>query len=283
MSEDGGGRVVQEIDCRRAYQPLIITSALRSSGTVPIFCFDAKCPEQEGRVFVPWHKVESCGNRGLIRTVLGVPVPDIGLSCDARPVVERLRKYDSILDASEQSKSEAREQLALELALSTDVFSARPFAKPKVGLPEDDRVGTTSCAAEATTLSETGPPTSSAVRPPERYCIPTTLRAAPLGRMEYSADPFTSHTTTSNQSPEAPSRSRHLAEKLRMSIWWAATVPAGKEMTTVGKKYVGGKVGGFEFDVPVDGADGCGYSVIPMDGPYLYPLAYMWIQCDPHG
>ncbi|KAH9066420.1 hypothetical protein EDB87DRAFT_1574010 [Lactarius vividus] len=42
----------------------------------------------------------------------------------------------------------------------------------------------------------------------------------------------------------------------------------------VGKKRVGGKVGGFEFDVPVDGADGCGYGVIPMDGSYSYPLAY---------
>ncbi|KAH9001058.1 hypothetical protein EDB92DRAFT_1824470 [Lactarius akahatsu] len=63
--------------------------------------------------------------------------------------------------------SEAREQLAAELALSTDVFSVRPFAKPKAGLTEDDRVGTTSRAAEATTLSETGSPTSSAVRPAE--------------------------------------------------------------------------------------------------------------------
>lgn len=92
-------------------------------------------------------------------------------------VVERLRKYDSILDAL-RNKSEAREQLAVELALSTDVSSARPFAKPKAGLTEDDRVGTTSRAAEATTLSETGPPTSGAVRQPERYCIPTTLRSS---------------------------------------------------------------------------------------------------------
>lgn len=61
-----------------------------------------------------------------------------------------------------------------------------------------------------------------------------------------------------------------------MSIWWAAT--CWEEDVAVGKKCVGGKVGGFEFDVPVDGTDGCGYSVIPMDGSYSYPLAYMWIQ-----
>ncbi|KAH9027668.1 hypothetical protein EDB84DRAFT_1439799 [Lactarius hengduanensis] len=142
------------------------------------------------RVFVPWHKDESC-------------------------VVERLRKYDSILDASIRSKSEAQEQLAVELALSTDVFSARPFAKPKAGLSEDNRVGTTSRAAEATTLSKTGPPTPSAVIVNDVSTDRELQRARQGGSssknrisvpiLTQSPIPMTSHTTTGNQSPGAPS------------------------------------------------------------------------------
>ncbi len=88
-------------------------------------------------------------------------VPDI--SCNAQSMVERLRKYDLILDdcrsgSSLRRESEAQEQPAVDLALSTDVFSARPFAKSKAGLTEDDIFGTISRAAEAITLLETGPP-----------------------------------------------------------------------------------------------------------------------------
>jgi hypothetical protein len=88
-------------------------------------------------------------------------VPDI--SCDVQSMVERLHKHDLILDecrsgSSLRRESEAREQLAVDLALSTDVFSALPFAKSKTDLPEDDGFETMSRATEAMTLSETGPP-----------------------------------------------------------------------------------------------------------------------------
>src|SRR5579863_5893913 len=59
-------------------------------------------------------------------------VPDI--ADDIHSIVERLRRYDLILDdyrsgSSLRRESEAREQLAIDLALSTDVYSAQPFAK----------------------------------------------------------------------------------------------------------------------------------------------------------
>ncbi|KAF8272033.1 hypothetical protein EI94DRAFT_1796433 [Lactarius quietus] len=88
-------------------------------------------------------------------------MPDI--SYDVQSTVEQLHKYDLILGeyrsgSSIRRESEAREQLAVDLALSTDVFSAQPFAKPHTDLTEDDGLETMSCAAEAMTLSETGPP-----------------------------------------------------------------------------------------------------------------------------
>src|SRR6266404_5318154 len=72
-----------------------------------------------------------------LEPVLRMFVPDI--SCDVRTIVERLRKYDLILDdyrsgSSLRRESEAREQLAVDLALSMDVFSAQPFTKPRVEL-----------------------------------------------------------------------------------------------------------------------------------------------------
>lgn len=93
--------------------------------------------------------------------VLQMFVPDI--SCDVQSMVERLHKYDLILDecrsgSSLRRESEAREQLAVDLALSTDVFSAQPFAGSRVDLTEDDRFETMSRAAESMTLLETGPP-----------------------------------------------------------------------------------------------------------------------------
>ncbi|KAI9447989.1 hypothetical protein H4582DRAFT_1897609 [Lactarius indigo] len=96
-----------------------------------------------------------------LEPVLQMLVPDI--SCDVQSMVERLHKYDLILDdcrsgSSLRRESEAREQLAVDLALSTDVFSAQPFAKSKANLTEDDRLDTMSRAAEAMTFSETGPP-----------------------------------------------------------------------------------------------------------------------------
>ena len=97
-----------------------------------------------------------------LEPVLQMFVPDI--SCDVQSMVERLHKYDLILDdcrsgPSIRRESEAREQLAVDLALSTDVFSALPFAKLKAdSTTEDDGFETMSRAAEAMTLSETGPP-----------------------------------------------------------------------------------------------------------------------------
>ena len=93
-----------------------------------------------------------------LEPVLRMFVPDI--SCDVQSMVERFHKYDLIMDecrsgSSLRRESEAREELAVDLALSTDVFSAQPFAKSKASLTEEDRL---SRAAEALSFSETGPP-----------------------------------------------------------------------------------------------------------------------------
>lgn len=102
--------------------------------------------------------IKGAGWHFNLEPVLRMFVPDI--SCDVQSMVERLRKYDLVLDeyrsgSSLRRESEAREQLAVDLALSTDVFSAQPFAKSKANLTEDDRL---SRAAEALSFSETGPP-----------------------------------------------------------------------------------------------------------------------------
>lgn len=96
-----------------------------------------------------------------LEPVLRMFVPDI--SGDVESMVERLHKYDLILDDCRSGSSlrrelEAREQLAVDLALSMDVFSAQPFAKSKADFTEDDRFETMSRAAEAMTFSETEPP-----------------------------------------------------------------------------------------------------------------------------
>ncbi|KAH9077128.1 hypothetical protein EDB83DRAFT_2348347 [Lactarius deliciosus] len=96
-----------------------------------------------------------------LEPVLQMLVPDI--SCDVQSMVERLHKYDLVLDecrsgSSLRRESEAREQLAVDLALSTDVLSAQPFANSKADLTEGDIFETMSRAAEAMTFSETGPP-----------------------------------------------------------------------------------------------------------------------------
>jgi hypothetical protein len=79
-------------------------------------------------------------------------------------MVERLQEYDLILDecrsgSSLRRESEAREQLAVDLALSTNVFSARRFVKSEADVTEYDRCETMSHAAEAARRSsKTGPP-----------------------------------------------------------------------------------------------------------------------------
>lgn len=85
-------------------------------------------------------------------------VPDI--SEDVLSTAERLRRYDLVVDddrsgSSLRRESEAREQLAVDLVLSTDVFSAQTFAKAEAKMAEDDEFETMSRAAEAMTLSET--------------------------------------------------------------------------------------------------------------------------------
>jgi len=92
-------------------------------------------------------------------------IPDV--SGDVQSIAERLRRYDLILDdyrsgSSLRRESEAREQLAVDLVLSTDVYSARSFAKGETKVAEDDELETMSRAAEAMTLSESErePPSS---------------------------------------------------------------------------------------------------------------------------
>jgi hypothetical protein len=88
-------------------------------------------------------------------------VPDI--AGDVQSIAERLHRYDLVLDdyrsgSSLRRESEAREQLAVDLALSTDVYSAQPFAKAETEVTEDEKLETMSRAAEAMTLSEMGLP-----------------------------------------------------------------------------------------------------------------------------
>ena len=86
-------------------------------------------------------------------------VPDIAE--DVQTIVDRLHRYDLIMDdyrsgSSLRRESESREQLAVDLALSTDVYSAQPFtnAKGETDVSEDEKFDTMSQAAEAMTLSD---------------------------------------------------------------------------------------------------------------------------------
>ena len=90
-------------------------------------------------------------------------IPDI--SGDVQSIAERLRQYDLVLDdyrsgSSLRRESEAREQLAVDLILSTDVYSAQSFAKGETKETEDDELETMSRAAEAMSLSERELPSS---------------------------------------------------------------------------------------------------------------------------
>lgn len=95
-----------------------------------------------------------------LEPVLQMFVPDI--SGDVQSIEERLRRYDLVLDdyrsgSSLRRESEAREQLAVDLILSRDVYSAQSFAKAETEVTEGDEFETMSRAAEAMTLSETLP------------------------------------------------------------------------------------------------------------------------------
>jgi hypothetical protein len=96
-----------------------------------------------------------------LEPVLQNIVPD--LAEDIRSIAERLRRYDLVVDdyrsgSSLRRESEAREQLAVDLALSTDVYSAQSFTKTVAEVTEDERFETMSRATEAMTLSEMEPP-----------------------------------------------------------------------------------------------------------------------------
>jgi hypothetical protein len=98
-----------------------------------------------------------------METVLQRFIPDI--SGDIQSIAERLRQYDLILDdyrsgSSLRRESEAREQLAVDLVLSTDVYSAQSFGKGETKEIEGDELETMSRAAEAMTLSERELPSS---------------------------------------------------------------------------------------------------------------------------
>jgi hypothetical protein len=113
-------------------------------------------------------------------------------------IAERLRQYDLVLDdyrsgSSLRRESEAREQLAVDLVLSTDVYSAQSFANGEAKETEDDELETMSRAAEAMTLSERELPSShfgylSPIPAPDHHPIPpkpaenaSTSVALPLG------------------------------------------------------------------------------------------------------
>lgn len=123
-------------------------------------------------------------------------IPDI--SGDVQSIAERLRQYDLVLDdyrsgSSLRRESEAREQLAVDLVLSTDVYSAQSFANGEAKETEDDELETMSRAAEAMTLSERELPSShfgylSPIPAPDHHPIPpkpaenaSTSVALPLG------------------------------------------------------------------------------------------------------
>lgn len=90
-------------------------------------------------------------------------IPDI--SGDVQSIAERLGQYDLVLDdyrtgSSLRRESEAREQLAVDLVLSTDVYSSQSFTKDETKETEDDELETMSRATEAMTLSERELPSS---------------------------------------------------------------------------------------------------------------------------
>ncbi|KAI0256907.1 hypothetical protein BJV78DRAFT_1307686 [Lactifluus subvellereus] len=179
-----GARAVQEVDFRQAYQrlfsPLDATEAVYPPEnadavyqTLDAMLFDIAFRSGEEPIhasradFLTQRRVprETLVKRAAwhfnFEPVLQKFVPDT--SGDVQLIAERLRKYDLILDdyrsgSSLRRESEAREELAVDLVLSMDVFSAHSFAKPEAEITEDDRFETMSRAAEAMTLSEMGVP-----------------------------------------------------------------------------------------------------------------------------
>ncbi|KAI0046101.1 hypothetical protein FA95DRAFT_1560454 [Auriscalpium vulgare] len=102
---------------------------------------------------VPWH-------RNIARFVEQF-VPDV--SSDMETMEKRLKKYDLAEDdarpgLSLRREADAREQLALDLALSLDVYSPQPFVtRPPASNPlhfDDTAVETMSRAAEAMSIDE---------------------------------------------------------------------------------------------------------------------------------
>lgn len=86
-------------------------------------------------------------------------VPDIIGNTQA--VVDRLKTYNTTPDGDRTSESSVREadaceQLAMDLALSTDVYSGKGFSKPSDNL--EDAMETMSLAASVLSLDSTEPP-----------------------------------------------------------------------------------------------------------------------------
>jgi hypothetical protein len=121
-----------DINCKEGYQALI----------------QDRIPRQRLLQDAPWHYD--------LTPVLGKFDP--GISKDPQALVDHLRQYDLASEAAvpSQIEFEAREELALDLALSTDIFSPRPCVHP---VKDDlDVLETMSRATEAMSLVDEPPP-----------------------------------------------------------------------------------------------------------------------------
>ncbi|KAH9996898.1 hypothetical protein BJV77DRAFT_1065655 [Russula vinacea] len=192
-----GARAMQEVDLRQAYQrlfsPLDATEAAypaENAGAVyqtldmmPLFWQEASTahehllttfdiafrsgeePTHASRAdFLTQSAMSSRrGFRALTQGRIPRELLIKDAAWDVQTIAERLRRYDLVLDdyrsgSSLRRESEAREQLAVDLVLSTDVYSGQSFAQVETEVTGDDGVETMSRAAEAMTLSETGLP-----------------------------------------------------------------------------------------------------------------------------
>jgi RNA polymerase I-specific transcription-initiation factor len=188
-----------------------------------------------------------------LEPVLKKFVPDA--SGDIQLTAQRLRKYDLIVDdyrsgSSLRRESEAREELAVDLALSTDVFSAHSFAKPEPEITDDDKFETMSRAAEAMTLSDMAVPpvhfgyltpiptttdhgTTDAVETEPGLALPLGVRLL-LAEWDTSIHPdqYTYHDPYDDQQPAATSPMFHASIRKRGGREQAQTMRPPAVLTT---------------------------------------------------
>jgi hypothetical protein len=136
---------------------------------------------------------------------------DLDIPKDPQALVDHLRQYDLASETATSSRiqSDACEQLALDLALSTDVLSARPFVCPMND--NLDALETMSRATEAMSLVDEPPPVQLGYLRPK----PTTVTSGRSSAQSRTASP-------ASQEFECP-----MGVRLLLKEWEVGTDPRG--------------------------------------------------------